>query len=108
MMPTSQIREVTSKYLLQPQTDAAFGPGISGGRVEAKRSNPILKVLFIDDLHNRGSCRPRFTIGDRGSKQLANSSPRNKNRKAIHNFSVRKCWHQLSIPVDSQENCWRE
>ena len=38
MMPTGQIQEVTSKDLLQPQTDAAYGPGVSGGRVEARRT----------------------------------------------------------------------
>ena len=87
-MPTSQIQEVTSKDLLQLQTDAAYGPGVSGGRVEARRSNPILKVLLIDYLHNRGGCWLSFAIDDRDSKLLANSSSV-RNRKAIHNFTVR-------------------
>ena len=71
------------------QTDAAFESGVSGGRVKAKRSNPVLKVPFIDDIHNRGGYWLSLAIGDQSSKQLANSFPRNKNRKAIHNCSVR-------------------
>ena len=89
MIPISQILEVKFKDLRQPQTDAAFGPGISGGRVEAKRSNPVLKVLFIDDLHNRGSCCLAFPSVTGAASSLQTPPPRNKNRKAIHNFSVR-------------------
>ena len=58
---------------MQPQTDAAFGSGVSGGRVETKRSNPVFKVPFIDDLYNRGGFWLSFAIGDRGNKQLASS-----------------------------------
>ena len=74
-MPTSQIQEVASKDLPQPRTDAAFGTGVSGGRVEAKRSNLVLKVPFIDDLHNRGGCWLSFAIGDRTASSLQTPSP---------------------------------
>ena len=75
--------------ILTSQKDTAHELGVSGGNVEAKRSNPVLKVAFIEDLHNRGVCWLSFAIDDRGSKQLANSFSRNNNRKTIRNFSLR-------------------